>query len=151
MKISKFRFSGCDSVVSLKGSWYREIRWVKMLTVVGHKFGTVAIDVLFLFWTCHLPLKNVFPSPLSLAKWISDYFNIKGCGANNDAMTHENSLRQFAAWIMKLADFFLVRAACLLTLRRFGAQINWRAGRSGMIRIANCQSNRLLILLLQEE
>ncbi len=37
--------------------------------------------------------KNLFPFPLVTAKLISDYFDIKGCGANNDAIgpLHENN------------------------------------------------------------
>jgi hypothetical protein len=33
----------------LKGSWFREKRWVTIFTVVGHKSGTLAIDIHFHF------------------------------------------------------------------------------------------------------
>ncbi len=42
------------------------------------------------FW-----IKIIFPFPLSPAKWVSDYFDIEGCGANNEAMTRRSSLRQW--------------------------------------------------------
>ncbi len=79
-------------------------------------------------------IKIVFPFPLSPAKCISDYFDIKGCGANNLARVHRSSLHQwrcgqnsqYKLWTrFELANFFLVRAASLFTLRTFGAQINW--------------------------
>jgi len=51
----------------------------------------VAIDVFFLFWTCYLPLKNVFPFPLSPAKWIGDYFDNGRWGSNHTVklITHQ--------------------------------------------------------------
>ncbi len=51
----------------------------------------------------------------------------------------------------ELTDFFLVWAASHFTLQRFDAQIIWRAIRRNILlnRIAYCQSDRLLILLLQ--
>ncbi len=57
------------------------------------------------------------------------------CGSNNLGRAHRSSLRQWRCgqnlqrklWTrFELADFFLVRAANLFTLRTFGAQINWR-------------------------
>ena len=90
---------------------------------------------LFTIWTRSFWIKIIFPFPLSPAKWISDYFDIKGCGANNLARAHRSSLRQWRCgqnsqrklWTrFELADFFLVWAATLFTLRTFGAQINWR-------------------------
>ncbi len=36
----------------------------------------------FSFWTCRLPLRYVFPFPLSPAKWRGDLFDKKRCGAN---------------------------------------------------------------------
>ena len=90
---------------------------------------------LFTIWTRSFWIKIIFPFPLSPAKWISDYFDIEGCGANNLARAHRSSLRQWRCgqnshrklWTrFELADFFLVRAATLFTLRTFGAQINWR-------------------------
>ncbi len=49
------------------------------------------MDVFFKFWTCRLPLKNVFPFPLSPAKWICDYFDNRGCGSNHTVklITHQ--------------------------------------------------------------
>ncbi len=85
---------------------------------------------LFTIWTRSFWIKILFPFPLSPAKWISDYFDIKGCGANKLARAHQSSLRQWwcgqnsqrKLWTrFELADFFLVRA-----LQTFGAQINWR-------------------------
>ncbi len=83
-------------------------------------------------------IEDLFPFPLSSAKWIGDYFDIKGCGqtimqwhievpcVNGDAdrilsVNHEP------------ADFFLVRVASLFTLRRFGAEINWRVKQTGPV------------------
>jgi hypothetical protein len=37
--------------------------------------------------------KSLVPFPLVTAKLTGDYFDIKGCGANNDAMPHRSSLR----------------------------------------------------------
>ncbi len=53
----------------------------------------------------------------------------------------------------ELSDFFLVRAASLFTLQRFGAQINWRiiSRKIFLNRIAYCQSNLLSILLERAE
>ena len=82
------------------------------------------------FW-----INIIFPFPLSPAKWISDYFDIKGCGANNLARAHRSSLRPWRCGQnsqrklltrFELADFFLVLGVTLFTLRTFGAQINWR-------------------------
>ncbi len=90
---------------------------------------------LFTIWTRSFWIKIIFPFPLSTAKWISDYFDIKGCGANNLARAHRSSQRQWRCGQnsqrklrtrFELADFFLVRAATLFTLRTFGAQIKWR-------------------------
>ncbi len=90
---------------------------------------------LFTIWTRSFWIKIIFPFPLSPAKWISDYFDIKGCGLNNLARAHRSSLRQWRCgqnsqrklWTkFELADFFPVWAATLFTLRTFGAQINWR-------------------------
>ncbi len=90
---------------------------------------------LFTIWTRSFWIKIIFPFPLSLAKWTSDYFDIKGCGVNNLARAHRSSLRQWRCgqnsqrklWTrFEFADFFLVRASTLFTLRTFGAQINWR-------------------------
>ncbi len=36
----------------------------------------------FLFWTCHLPLRNIFPFPFSPAKWIGDLLEKQRCGSN---------------------------------------------------------------------
>ena len=90
---------------------------------------------LFTIWTRSFWIRIIFPFPLSPAKWISDYFDIKGCGANNGARAHESSLRQWQCgenlqrklWnSFKMADFFLIQTASLFTLPTFGAQINWR-------------------------
>jgi hypothetical protein len=90
---------------------------------------------LFTIWTRSFWIKIIFPFLLSRAKWISDYFVIKGCGTNNLARAHRSFLRQWRCgqnsqrklWTrFELADFFLVRAVSLFTLRTFGAQINWR-------------------------
>ncbi len=77
---------------------------------------------LLTIWTRSLWIKIIFPFSLSPAKWISDYFDIKGCSANNSARAHRSSLRQWRCgqnsqrklWTrFELADFFLVRAASL--------------------------------------
>ncbi len=90
---------------------------------------------LFTIWTRSFWIKIIFPFPLYPAKWISNYFDITGCGANNLARAHRSSLRQWRCgqnsqrklWTrFELVDFFIVRAATLFTLRTFGAQINWR-------------------------
>ncbi len=90
---------------------------------------------LFTIWTCSFWIKIIFPFPVSPAKWISDYFDIKGCGANNLARAHRSSLRQWRCgqnsqrklWTrFELADFFLVRAASLFSLRAFGALAHYK-------------------------
>ncbi len=90
---------------------------------------------LFTIWTRSFWIKIIFLFPLSPANWVSDYFDIKGCGANNRARAHGSSLRQWqCGWNLhhklwnsfKMANFFLVRTASLFTLRTFGAQINLR-------------------------
>ncbi len=58
-----------------------------------------------------------------------DYFDIKRCFANNDAMTHRGFLRQWRCGSNSQRElltrgFFIVQAASSFTLRRFGAQIN---------------------------
>ncbi len=89
---------------------------------------------LFTIWTRSFWIKIIFPFPVSSAKWISDYFDIKGCGANNLERAHRSSLCQWRCgqnsqrklWTrFELPDFFLVRAESLFTLWTFGAQINW--------------------------
>ncbi len=88
----------------------------------------------FTIWTRSFWIKIIFPFPLSPAKWISNYFDIKGCGTNNFGRAHRSFLRQWRCvqnsqrklWTrFELADFFLVRTATLFTLRTFSAQINW--------------------------
>ncbi len=58
---------------------------------------------------------KIIPAPLY---WRTEVFLRKWrCGSNSERKL----------WtIFDLADFFLVRAASLFTLRTFGAQINWR-------------------------
>ncbi len=70
-----------------------------MFTVARHKSGTVAIDV-HLFWTCHLPLKNIFPFPLSPAKLKGDYFDNRWCGSNSTVIhtTRQFIYAMFGAW-----------------------------------------------------
>jgi hypothetical protein len=87
---------------------------------------------------------KIIPAPLY---WRTEAFLRKWqCGSNPE--------RKF--WtIYEFADFFLVWAASLFTLRTFGAQINWRVisstVRPCLIRIAFCQTNRLFILLERAE
>ncbi len=117
---------------------------------------------LFTIWTRSFWIKIIFPFPLFPAKWISDYFDIKGCGANNLARAHRSSLRQWRCgqnsqcklWTrFELADFFLVRAATLFTLRTFGAQINWPVISRKVLFDPHrfCQINRLFTLLERAE
>ncbi len=89
---------------------------------------------LFTIWTRIFWIKIIFPFPFSPAKRISDYFDIKGCSANNLARAHRSSLHRWRCgqnsqcklWTrFELAVFFLVRTASLFTLRTFGAQVNW--------------------------
>jgi hypothetical protein len=78
--------------------------------------------------------KIIFPFPLSPAKWISDYFDIKRYGANKGIMAHQSScVNGYADWIRSAnyetvlrGGFFLVLTAALFTLRTFGTQIKWR-------------------------
>ncbi len=105
-----WRMLGSNS--GLLGLWYWQAypmqSWEQFLTVVGNEKqrgsgrGQMLGNVLgwrrsrFIYnWTCSFWLKIIFPFPLSPAKWISDYFDIKGCGANNEVMTHQSSLRQW--------------------------------------------------------
>jgi hypothetical protein len=87
---------------------------------------------LFTIWKRSFWIKILFSFPLSPANLISDYFDIKGCGANNEAMTHRSSLRQCRCGSNSQREswtcgfFFLVLAATPFTLRTFSAQINWR-------------------------
>ncbi len=117
---------------------------------------------LFTIWTRSFWIKIIFPVTLSPAKRISNYFDIKGCGANNEARAHESSLRQWRCgensqrklWnSFKMADFFLVRTASLFTLQTFGAQINWRVISRKVLFAPHrfCLTNRLFILLEQAE
>jgi hypothetical protein len=116
---------------------------------------------LFTIWTRSFLIKIIFPFPLSPAKWISDYLDIKGCGANNgwrmevpcvngdaDKIRSANSETVF-----KMANFFLVRTASLFTLRTFSAQINWRViSRKALVAPHRFLSkNRLFILLDRAE
>ncbi len=108
---------------------------------------------LFIICACSFWVKCLFPFPLETAKWIGDYFEIRRYAQNFGASIYlriitmktcsahklnhgeiiaaplycltEAFLRQL--WTrFELADFFLVRAASLFSLRTFGAQINWR-------------------------
>jgi hypothetical protein len=117
---------------------------------------------LFTIWTRSFWIKIIFPFPLSPAKWISDFFDIKGCGVNNLARAHRSSLRQWRCgqnsqrklWTrFELADFFLDRAASLFMLRTFSAQINWRVIRRKVLFDPHrfCQTNRLFNLLERAE
>ncbi len=99
-------------------------------------FGTVAIKV-YLLCEHAVELKVLFPFPLVTATWIGDYFINKRYAQNFGASIYSRVinmktclLRQWRCgsnsqrelWIsFKLADFFLVQASFLFTLRTFGA------------------------------
>jgi hypothetical protein len=102
--------------------------------------------------------KTLFPFPLVTAKLWGDNFDIKGCGAKNDAIPGSMAMWiEFAAQIMKqfwTCGFFSswdrisfqapkIRCAIILTF--------FLVGRSCLSRIAYCQRNRLLILLERVE
>jgi hypothetical protein len=106
---------------------------------------------LFTIWTGSFWIKIIFPFPLSPTKCISDYFDIKGCGANNEAMTHRSSLRQWRcglnpqceSWTCGFLFLFwprlLLRFEHNVRLLIDALQVGW----SCLIRIAFCQTNRL--------
>ncbi len=81
----------------LKGSWKRETMGVGKEANVryGNCLGPWRWRFIFNLNVQFFGIKIIFPFLLSPAKWISDYLDIKGCGANNEAMTHRSSLCQW--------------------------------------------------------
>jgi hypothetical protein len=107
-------------------------------------------------WTCTFWEKLLFPFPFVTAKLWGDFFGIKECGANNDAMTHRSSLRQWRCRPNSQREkwtrgYFSCLGCVTFYVPKVGAEINWCviSMKIFLNLITYCQSNLELLILLE--